>query len=312
MRIGGFVAGMAGAAIAAVVCAADTQAPAGEIRDCPDCPVLVTVPAGDFLMGSPEMEPGRDGDEGPRRQVVFKRAFAIGKYEVTRGEYAAFARETKRPALGNCWYRRAADGMSANDDPARSWTSPGFAQDDNHPVVCVTWNDAKAYVEWLSRKTRQEYRLPSEAEWEYAARAGNTSSRPWGDDVNEVCRNANIWDRAALRVINPPPGRRGSDAADCDDGHAYTAPVGRLQPNRYGLHDVIGNVWEWVEDCWNASYWGAPADGTARLTGDCGSRAIRGGGWESDARSARSGVRNRDGTTDRNNNLGFRVARTLP
>jgi formylglycine-generating enzyme required for sulfatase activity len=287
------------------------QMPAKALRDCPDCPVMVVIPAGEFLMGTPESEPGRDADEGPRRQVTFKYSFAVSKFEVTRGQYAAFAQETKRAVQGNCWYRRAADGVSTNDDPKRSFLDPGFSQDENHPVVCVSWDDAKAYADWLSMKTRQAYRLLSEAEWEYAARAGTITSRPWGDDPNDACRNANIWDRSAAKLVRAAAGR-GGEPAECDDGGAYTVPVGRYAPNRHGLHDMIGNAWEWVEDCWSDSYWQAPSDGGARVSGDCTSRVIRGGGWETNARSARAGVRNRDGSFERNNNLGFRVARTLP
>jgi formylglycine-generating enzyme required for sulfatase activity len=176
----------------------------------------------------------------------------------------------------------------------------------------VTWNDAKAYAEWLSRKAGHPYRLLSEAEWEYAARAGTIESRPWGDDPTQVCRNANVWDLVARKTIRPPDGRRTSDSGECDDGYAYTAPVGRYAANRFGLYDMIGNAWEWVEDCWNTSYVGAPADGSAWTQGDCSARVIRGGGWEQDARVARSAARNRDVAADRNNNLGFRVARALP
>jgi formylglycine-generating enzyme required for sulfatase activity len=152
----------------------------------------------------------------------------------------------------------------------------------------------------------------SEAEWEYAARAGTATSRPWGDEADQVCANANTWDRSAFRATRPAEGKRGSDPVDCDDGFTYTAPVGRFAANRLGAHDMIGNVWEWVEDCWNATYWKAPSDGAPWQTGDCKSRAIRGGGWESNANSARAGMRNHESAGDRNANLGFRVARSLP
>ena len=160
---------------------ASAPPPAGTVfRDCANCPEMVAIAPGGFVMGSPASEEGRYDTEGPQRTVTIARAFAAGRMEVTRGQYAAFASETGRPAQGSCYYFSVAQNKFVNDDPAKDWTSPGFAQADDHPVVCVTWDDAQAYTQWLSRKTGKAYRLLTEAEWEYAARAYSSTARPWG------------------------------------------------------------------------------------------------------------------------------------
>ena len=250
-----------------------THADGDEFRDCPSCPEMVAIPAGTFRMGS-----GPDDDEAldrerPRHRVRVGR-FALGRYEVTRREYRAFAEAT-----------------GADD----SWRDPGFAQDDRHPVVNVSWRDARAYVQWLSRETGERYRLPSEAEWEYAARGGTTTRRHWGDSSSSQCGYAN------------------GTVASCDDGMERTAPVGSYAPNAFGLSDVLGNVWEWTDDCWHADYAGEPPDDGRAWTraGDCGRRVLRGGSWYNLPRSLRSAARpwNLAGTRDAF--TGFRVARTL-
>lgn len=280
-------------------------------RDCPQCPEIVVVPAGQFTMGSPAGEAGRYDNEGPQRLVTIGSYFAIGKFEVTRGQYAAFARETGRPALGDCWYHSPSEGKPVNDDPVRNWSNPGFDQGEDHPVVCVTWNDAKAFAQWLSRKTGRDYRLPTEAQWEHAARAGRSGARPWGDNPNDACAHANVQDQTMARVVPAGPGRSWGNAHRCDDGSAYSSPVGRYRTTASGCTDMIGNVNEWVEDCWNDSYDGAPIDGSAWESGNCARRVNRGGGWNFGPRDARSARRYWRGTANRNNSLGFRLARTL-
>ena len=273
-------------------------------RDCPSCPELVVIPAGEFRMGSPASEEGRRATEGPQRRVRVER-FALGRYEVTRGEYAAFAAATGRDG-SRC---RVLDGGGSWEwSDGASWRSPGFAQTDEHPAVCVSWDDARAYVRWLSGETGQRYRLPSESEWEYAARAGTSTSRYWGEGPSgQQCGNANGADAAGKRRFE-----RWTRAVSCNDGRVFTAPVGTFAANRFGLFDMLGNAWEWVEDCWYDNYQGAPSDARAWTSGgDCGRRVLRGGSWSSVAEYLRPGARDRASTALRFNYLGFRVSRTL-
>ena len=263
----------------------------GVFRDCPECPEMVVIPAGGFLMGSPASEQERYDSEGPQHAVSL-RWFALGRHDVTVDEFAAFVRETGYEP-GECNWPRGS-----------TWQSAGFAPAD--PVVCVNWHDAKAYVAWLNRKVRGQspastgtdgpYRLPSEAEWEYAARAGTTTARWWGDQIGAGHANCNgcgsAWDNRQLSTVESFP------------------------PNPFGLYDMLGNVWQWTEDCWNESYVDAPGDGSPWLSGDCGKRVLRGGSWSNLPRFVRSAARNRDAAANRNFDyayyVGFRVAMTLP
>ena len=251
--------------------------PPGQVfRDCAVCPQMVVVPAGTFTMGSPASEEFRGEEEGPQHSVTIGAPFAVGVYEVTFAEWDACVR------AGGCGYT-----------PADHRWGRG-----RRPVINVSWQDAQAYVSWLSGQTGQRYRLLSEAEWEYAARAGTVTSRYWGESVSDQCRYAN--------------GANGSnDSPLCHDGHGNTAPVGSLAPNAFGLYDVLGNVSEWTQDCWNDSYSGAPTDGRARESGDCGRRALRGGSWDINPWFLRSANRFRNTPASRAIYYGFRVARTL-
>ncbi len=243
-------------------------------RDCADCPELVKLPAGRFEMGTPYRAPeGWMDNEFPLRWVEVGE-FAIGRFELTRGQFAAFARETgHQPAVAGCLVVNAAGSDTAlRADPARSWTDPGFAQGDDHPVTCLSRNDALAYLAWLSRKTGQRYRLPSEAEWEYAARGRSENRRPWVRDNARACEFANLSDARFQLAF-----RTTGDA--CDDGHAHTAPVGRYKPNGWGLHDMLGNVSEMAEDCWRADYNGAPAHAAPVRRDGCNLHTQRGGHW---------------------------------
>ncbi len=259
-------------------------------RDCADCPEMVLVSSGSYLMGSPASEKGRRGDEGPVRRVKISKPFAVGVYEVTRREWRRFVEETAH-AID--------DGCSTNEDgrwrkrSGRSWRRPGYVQGDDHPVVCVSWKDAQAYVRWLRERTGRGYRLPSESEWEYVARAGTRTARYWGESAAGRCRYGN-----------------GADIASCDDGYAYTSPAGSFIANGYGLHDVLGNVWEWVEDCWNSSYRGAPGNGSAWESGDCGKRVLRGGRWDDAPKNLRSATRVGRSAGYRSFSVGFRIALT--
>jgi formylglycine-generating enzyme required for sulfatase activity len=235
---------------------------------------MVRVPAGSFTRGSSASEAGRFDTEGPQHRVTIGTAFSLAKYEVTRGEFAAFV-------------------LAAGHRAAGDWRNPGFAQTDRHPVVNVSWNDAKAYVAWLSKTSGKPYRLPSGAEWEYAARAGTTTARYWGERHQEACRYANVDDASH----------------GCRDGHANTAPVGTFLPNAFGLHDMLGNVWEWTEDCGDGRYAGAPVDGSP-WSGPCSRREVRGGSWGDIPRYARAAVRISDTAGSHVSLIGFRVART--
>ena len=269
-------------------------------RDCAGCPELVVVREGTYMMGSPSSEEGREDDEGPVHRVRIGRPFAVGVKEVTVGEYGRFVSESRRSMGDPCW---TYEGGKWEERSGRNWRNPGFGQTDKHPVVCVNWNDAKAYVDWLSGETGEEYRLLSESEWEYVARGGTKTARYWGEGEWGQCRYANGADEAS--------GDMGIGKASCDDGHARTAPVGSFAPNEYKLHDVLGNVWEWVEDCWNDSYSGAPTDGSARESGNCDKRVVRGGSWNYISRNLRSAERGLGPAGARVSRHGFRIARTL-
>ena len=274
--------------------------PGRRFRDCDACPELVVVPAGSFMMGSPPSEEGRDNDEGPQHRVTIAEPFAVGVHEVTRGEFARFVRETNRSAGNSCWFWDSNE-EKAVEGSGRNWRNPGFEQTDRHPVVCVSWDDAQAYVRWLSRETGEGYRLLSESEWEYVARAGTRTARYWGESESGQCRYGNGADASTTfdwRV-------------SCSDGHARTSPVGTYTGNGFGLHDVLGNVYEWVQDCWNKNYDGAPRDGGAWERGDCSLRVARGGSWYVVPRYLRSAFRDWITTGLRSNLLGFRIARTL-
>ncbi|MBK7675334.1 MAG: SUMF1/EgtB/PvdO family nonheme iron enzyme [Candidatus Accumulibacter sp.] len=263
--------------------------PPGEtFRDCPECPLMVVVPAGKFVMGSPPEEKGRFDNEGPQRQVTIPKAIAVGRYEVRFDEWALCVQDGACPALSDEGFGRGA-----------------------RPVINVSFDDAKAYAQWLSKKSGKSYRLLSEAEWEYAARAGTSTARFWGDDPDQACPHANVADQTAKRGL---PQRLKADWTfhNCLDGHTYTAPVGIYQPNAFGLYDLIGNVWEWVEDCYHADYTDAPDGGKAVMDKKCEMHVLRGGGWYDGPEGPRSALRGGDLPGGRIGFLGFRLARTLP
>lgn len=239
-------------------------------------PEMLVLPAGKLLMGSPEDEPGFTAYDGPQHEVQMP-AFAIGRTEVTFEQYDRFAKDTGRKLPDDAGWGRG-----------------------NRPVIHVSWDDASAYAAWLSKQTGQRYRLPSEAEWEYAARAGTTTPFSTGDCIHTDLANYN----------------GNYDYADCGAKTGYyraqTVPAASLPANPWGLHEVHGNVWEWVQDCWNDTHAGAPGDGSAREKGgDCALHVVRGGGWTSGPEFLRSADRNGSNTGEAYNDLGFRLARTL-
>lgn len=283
------------------------EAPAGVVArsqparsDCPMCPDMVEVPAGEFQMGAPRTEVDSGDIERPRHLVRIGQAFAVSRHEITVRQYEAFVDATGYKGEGSChvWV-----GSNWENQAGRSWRDPGFKQTPDHPVVCVSWNDARAYTAWLSRQAGKHYRLPSEAEWEYMARGGTRTSRFWGDDPALACEYGNVHDTTTQKSR-----QFAWDGHDCRDGFVETAPVGRFKPNPFGIHDTAGNVWEWVEDCMNSNYINAPNDGSARVTDDCSRRVYRGGGWSGPS-SVRSSTRTGNPASYRSQLLGLRVVR---
>ena len=248
--------------------------PKDSFRECANCPEMVVVPAGSFMMGSPENEEQRNNSEGPQHRVTIAKPFAVGRFAVTFDEWDACV---------------AAGGCNGYIPPDQGWGR------GRRPVINVSWNDAKAYVAWLSGTTEKSYRLLSEAEREYVARAGTETPFWWGSSITTQDANYN-------GNYTYAGGAKG-------EYQQRTLAVESFQPNPWRLYQVHGNVWEWVEDCWHDSYAGAPADGTAFTAVDCRVHVVRGGSWFNVPRLLRAAFRL--GNVNRGNRFGFRVGRTL-
>lgn len=297
-----FVALFLAATIALAHRSAAQEQNAREFQECADCPMMIGIPAGRFAMGSPANEAGRFDSEGPQHYVSV-RAFALGEYDVTSEQFLIFLRET------------GYQPKPCNNILNMAWRSPGngyaFPPEEieprHWPAVCLDWHDADAYIAWLNKRaaaTHPElarksgpYRLPSEAEWEYAARAGTTTARWWGSDIGVGHANCN-------------------GCGSKTDNNLLT-DVDAFSPNAFGLYGVLGNVWQWTADCWHKSYVGAPTNGGAWMSGgDCTRHAIRGGGFNNTPifvrSAARSGAAADGGEFDYSSYAGFRVARDLP
>ncbi|AIG00691.1 protein PvdO [Pseudomonas fluorescens] len=264
--------------------AAAPPKPGTVFKDCKHCPEMVVLPTGTFKMGTPDDEVGRQPDEGPIHDVTFAKPVAISRFQVLAGEWDSYIQETgyKMP-----------DG---DDRPGRQCTAgkPTYKTSPKHPAVCMDFAEANAYVAWLSKKTGKQYRMVSESLREYAARGGTSGPFPFPFDEGKeysIAKHANTYGPA--------------------DGYSYTAPAGSYAPNAFGVYDMHGNVYEWVEDCENDSYVGAPSDGSAWLTGQCEVRQIRGNDWGEAPVFSRSGNRNNLYPNVRGDWLGFRVARDL-
>ncbi|MDZ4303579.1 MAG: formylglycine-generating enzyme family protein [Pseudomonas sp.] len=264
--------------------AATPPKPGTVFKDCKNCPEMVVLPTGTFKMGTPDDEVGRQPDEGPMHDVTFAKPVAISRFQVLAGEWDRYVQETgyKMP-----------DG---DDRPGRKCTAgkPTYKTSPKHPAVCMDFAEANAYVAWLSKKTGKQYRMVSESLREYAARGGTSGPFPFPFDEGKeysIAKHANTYGPA--------------------DGYSYTAPAGSYAPNAFGVYDMHGNVYEWVEDCENDSYVGAPSDGSAWLTGQCEVRQIRGNDWGEAPVFSRSGNRNSLNSNVRGDWLGFRVARDL-
>ena len=270
------------------------------IRDCPTCPLMIVLPTGYFTQGADSGDPDLLPFEQPPHVVVIGYPLAMGKNEITVGEFREFADATQRNLSGCNTY----DGDWHYQTTA-NWQAPGIAQGAGHPVACTSWRDALAYAKWLSEKTGHTYRLPSASEWEYAARAGTVLMQSWAANAAAACADANVADQTAAQRFP------GWVTFPCSDGYEGTAPVGSFKANAFGVNDLLGNVFEWVEDCWHPDYNGAPADGSARLDGDCQEHELRGGSWFSSPRFVNAAYRNRFDAGYRSSAVGFRLVREV-
>lgn len=287
-----------------------SREPGSTFRDCDDCPEMVVIPAGSFVMGTPAVRSVRGVAVAERDAVVIElpRAFALGRHEVTRAQYARFVADSGHEPQSGC---RVWDPALSrfSEDARRDWQDPATpaVPADEQPVSCVSFTDALAYVRWLSSKAGARYRLPSEAEWEYSARAGSRTLRPWGDEGESGCDHANTYD-----LVSEASYRLGWPNSGCRDGYADLAPVGQFSANAFGLHDVIGNVKEWVQDCATASYVGRPRDARAwEWLGGCDERVQRGGSWLTPPAENRSAFRVAAPAGEHAGDTGFRVALDL-
>ncbi len=269
---------------------------------------LVRLPAGTFEMGSPDDEPGRRADE-TRHTVRLSRPFDMGQHEVTRGQFRAFVEaaefrtECERTGVGGYGVELPSYRLS-DRDPKYSWRFAGFEQTDAHPVVNVTWNDAVAFCDWLSKKEDAKYRLPTEAEWEYACRAGSTAVFPFGTDQEELVRYGNVVDAKAHAVYPERIHLAG------DDGRLFTAPVGSYKPNAWSLYDMHGNVWEWCGD-WFAPHAADPQTDPTGPNEQPAGRVIKGGDWYHDWSFARPAQRYPIPPMLTRRHGGFRVVREV-
>lgn len=279
--------------------------PGQTFRDCADCPEMVVIPSGTFQMGAEGGEPQRY--EGPVRPVKIDYNFAVAVTPVTNAEFRRFTQETGYEAGKDCWIPLEGKYKQM---PGTNWQNPGLGREirDNEPVICVNWRDAQAFVGWLKQKTGKSYRLLSEAEWEYTARAGGTSRFPWGEDPEGACKSANLLDASAPKaalVVGQP--------TKCSDGYATLSPVDAFPPNAFGVRDMIGNVWTWVQDCYVMPYPAdVPSDGSAYEGGACERRSVRGASWGTTTLRSRATFRGRDPETLVSQVFGFRIARDLP
>ncbi len=274
-------------------------------------PEMVLIKAGCFHMGSPESEARRNSDEKQHQACI--KDFMLGRQEVTVGEFKRFVEATgyrtdaeKNTAKEGCFVNyREGNVWEGGYQTGYSWKNPNFAQNDHHPVVCVSWNDVIAYIEWLSTETRQSYRLPTEAEWEYAARAGIVTAQYWGEKLDMVCRYENVADQTEDQIF-----QEGS-VYKCTDGYVYTAPVGSFKENPWGLKDMLGNVSEWTCSSYDQEYSGSEQECSEKDTAKY--IAKRGGAWNNSpkGRSVRSAYRSRTAILSRGNMEGFRLARSL-
>ncbi|WP_305825272.1 formylglycine-generating enzyme family protein [Massilia brevitalea] len=281
------------------------------VQAAPTLPPMATIPAGSFTMGSLEPVIG-DGSHNPREtppHTVQVKSFRMARFETTVAQFREFVAVTGYRTEEQCWVFARGDGIKLADV---KWDAPSVAPGDFHPVTCVSQRDATAYVDWLAQQTGRRFRLPSEAEWEYAARAGTSTKYPSGDASDVLCAYANMKDRRFRDAVKRDHGLD-MPVTDCDDGAGYTTVVGMYPANAFGLYDVIGNVAEWVADCQHPDYAGAPADGSAWTRGCEGEYFItRGGAYSGSRLVLRSAARGHGGRTNASSlGEGFRLAEDL-
>jgi formylglycine-generating enzyme required for sulfatase activity len=279
----------------------------GIFRDCPSCPEMVALPAGHFMMGSPADDPIRSRVEGLPRRIEIPKPFAIGRFEVTISQYEMFVTETGLDVGNTCRIINKYNGENNTvglTDPITSFRKPSYEATADHPVGCISLHQAQAFVGWLRRRTGKLYRLPNEAEWEYAARAGSTTVYSFGDDITQLCDYGRFAD-----LGTPFPWKNA-----CRMEAVYgPLKAGSLRPNPWGLFDMHGNVWEWAEDCWTANPAELPTDGSALVRPEgCEMGVLRGGSWASGSTRLRSAMRLPLPSSSQHENMGFRVALTLP
>jgi formylglycine-generating enzyme required for sulfatase activity len=296
---------------------AQSLKPGSSFRDCSNCPEMVVVPAGHAVLGSSPEDRARFDIPKPftdrevkQIDVRIAKPFAVAKYEVTRGMWAQYVHDARVKTEPGCAGFDVKTGQWPFN-PALSWQDPGFKQGDNEPVVCLNWPDAKGFVSWLAKKTGKPYRLLSETEWEYAARGGATTTYPWGDSADVICDQANIYDKATAAMQGNLPAVI-ENVCVKPRVKTFTEPVGSYPPNGFGLYDMVGNAWELVEDCATDTYAALPTDGSAFEKAGCKTRVPRGGGWNSQAWTARLATRGQGAESYRAVALGMRVARDLP
>lgn len=253
---------------------------------------FVRIPAGKILLGDIRGQK----DERPRVSVTLSE-FYMQDTEVTKELFQWYINKTGINIKAGCQIFKKQWVFSKR----ASWVNPGYRQDIDHPVVCVSWEAATDFSNWLSKNLPGRFRLPTEAEWEYAARAGSTYRYYWGKNPMGLCTHSNASDRQTLKRFPT------FKSNDCDDGYVETAPVKQFKPNPNGLYDIYGNVWEWVQDCWSPHYHHIPLDGSASESGDCNRRGFRGGAWGDNPNFARSGLRNRTNKEIGKDDVGFRL-----
>lgn len=292
-------------ALALLGCSQAIDTTKSTLKECGDCPEMVRVPPGQFNMGRDGGEPGRY--DGPIRSVTIADPYYLSATEVTQAQFSTFVETTGYSAVDGC--NVFANGKWGWADWA-NWQNPGLpdAPKPNDPVVCVSWDDARAYVDWLAKKTGAPYRLPTEAEWEFAARAGTQGEFAWGGGAEGGCDMTNMFDAFGREGLPSAPWPE----ANCNDGFAAESPVASMKPNALGLYDILGNVWEWTQDCYVLPYpENAPSDGSSvEVDGVCERRTVRGGSWETRPTRLVPAFRGRDAPAAGFRTFGIRVARS--